>query len=110
MKNWPKFCPYFMKRLWFQLATTYTLLAVCAFGLLIMIMYGFNDYKDFDEILNPHNIEQQIVYDTLLFAEILRLPERTALQDKVLSDTRLKLVNLEESQKKGEIYRITNSS
>ncbi len=99
-----------MKRLWFQLATTYTLLAVCAFGLLIMIMYGFNDYKDFDEILNPHNIEQQIVYDTLLFAEILRLPERTALQDKVLSDTRLKLVNLEESQKKGEIYRITNSS
>lgn len=99
-----------MKRLWFQLATTYTLLALCAFAVLIMIMYGFNDYTDFHKTLDPRIIEGQIASDKPLIAEILRTRTRTELRDKVLGDIRVKLLNLEEIEKKAESYRITNSS
>lgn len=113
MRNWLDCCPpcpAFMKRLWCQLAVTYTLLAICAFVLLIMIMYGLNDYKDFHKTRTLQNVEAKIVSEKPLIAQAIRAKNRPEWQAKVLSNIRESLIYLEESQDKIEIYRITNSS
>lgn len=99
-----------MNRLWFQLAATYTLLAICAFAVLIMIMYGFNDYKDFHGTLTLQNVEKQIVSEKITVAEAVRDGSRGEWKKRALDNLREKLLNLEQDEKKVEIYRITNSS
>jgi len=99
-----------MKRLWFQLAVTYTVLAICAFATLVMILYGISDYQDFHETLTLKNVETQILSEQIAVAEAIRDKSRAEWQKRALDDIREKLVNLEQNDKEIEIYRITNSS
>lgn len=113
MKNWFSHypaCPAFMRRLWCQLAVTYTLLAICAFAVLIMIMYGLNDFKDFYKTRTPGHIHMRVTKETLLVTQALREQNRTEWQKKTLDNIRETLLNLEEADKKTDKYRITNSS
>lgn len=110
MKHWLKYCPGFVSRLWFQLAFTYTLLAICAFAVLVMIMYGFNDYKDFYKTLAPSNVETRVLSEKLTVTQAVQQQDHTEWRDTSLNNIRKKLINLEQDDDTIEIYRITNSS
>lgn len=64
--------PAFMKRLWCQLAISYTLLTFCAMALLIVILYGLDDYKDFRAAITPENIQEEIAGEYLTVAQAIR--------------------------------------
>lgn len=99
----------FTKKLWFRLAVSFTILTFCAMTLLIVILYGFDDYKDFDTTLTLDNIEKQVASEKLAVAQVILDAESVAWWDKVRSSIRDKLINLE-SGRPNTIYRITSSS
>jgi NarL family two-component system sensor histidine kinase LiaS len=111
MKKWlDNRCPAFMRKLWCQLAVTYTLLAICALAVIIMIMYGFNDYKDYRLALTPDNVQARALSEQITLAEALRDGGDDEWQKRAIENIRHKLIHLENADDDIEIYRITNSS
>lgn len=109
MKNWRTHCPAFMKRLWCQLAISYTLLAFCALTVLILLLYGMDDYKDFHATLNLDSVEEQVASERLTLAQGIRDGGNTEWLEKARDNIRKKLMNLEHGSGTS-IYRITSSS
>jgi NarL family two-component system sensor histidine kinase LiaS len=109
MKKWFVYYPAFMKRLWCQLAISYTLLALCAMALIIVALYGFNDYRDFHETLTLSNVEKRLASETLTVAQGIRDGGNAQWLDKARDNIREKLINMENIDE-ANIYRITNSS
>lgn len=109
MKNLCDLCPDFMKRLWFQLAMTYTVLAICAMVLIIVVLYGINDYKDFRIALTPENVMEQVLEEQRILLHAIREPNGREWLNEARANIHEKLINMEEG-KNVTIYRITNSS
>ncbi|PPD53289.1 MAG: hypothetical protein CTY12_05080 [Methylotenera sp.] len=111
MKNWLDRCPAFMHRLWFQLAVSYTLLSFCAMTLLVVMLYGLDDYNDFRTALTLDNIEKRVISEKLTVAQAIRGADNTEWWNKARSNIHEKLINLEGGSNDGpSIYRITSSS
>ncbi len=109
MKNWRTHCPAFMKRLWCQLAISYTLLAFCALTVLILLLYGMDDYKDFHAALGLDNVKEQVASERFTLAQGIRGAGNTGWLEKARDNIREKLMNLEYGSGTS-IYRITSSS
>ncbi len=109
MKNWLNRCPGFMNRLWFQLAVSYSLLAFCAMTLLVVMLYGLDDYRDFRKAITLENIEQRIASETLIVSQAINDAQNSKWQKKAQDTIRDKLVNMEQGSGTA-LYRITSSS
>jgi NarL family two-component system sensor histidine kinase LiaS len=109
MKNWLNRCPAFMKRLWCQLAISYTLLAICAMTLIVVMIYGMNDYKDFRAAITLDNVEKMVANEKLTVAQAIRDADNIEWWNKARDNIREKLVGIEHGSGIA-IYRITNSS
>jgi NarL family two-component system sensor histidine kinase LiaS len=109
MKNWLNRCPAFMKRLWCQLAISYTLLAFCALTLLIIMLYGIDDYNDFRTVITLDNVEKRVASEKLTVAQAIRDADNTEWWNKARDNIREKLINIEHVSGTS-IYRITSSS
>ena len=109
MEKWFDRCTAFMKRLWCQLAISYTLLAFCAMTLLIVMLYGIDDYKDFRTTITLDNVEKLVTSEKLTVAQAIRDADNTAWLDKARDNIRDKLINIEHGSG-NTIYRITSSS
>ncbi|MBF0378920.1 MAG: sensor histidine kinase [Desulfamplus sp.] len=109
MKNLLKHSPAFMKRLWCQLAVSYTLLTFCAMMLLVVILYGINDYSDFHATLTLDNVEKRVADEKLIIAQAIHDADNAEWLNKVRNNIREKLINLEHGSRTST-YRITNSS
>lgn len=97
-----------MKRLWCQLAISYTLLAFCAMTLLFVMLYGLDDYNDFHTAITPGVVERLVASEKLTVAQAIRDGD-TEWLDKARDNIREKLINIERGS--GTIiYRITSSS
>ncbi|QAR32644.1 hypothetical protein EP073_04235 [Geovibrio thiophilus] len=111
MKKWIEYCLTFTKRLWFQLAVSYSLLAICAMSLVIVMQYGMSDYRDFRAAITPENIERLAADEKLIISQGIRDTDNTEWLDKARDNIRKKLINITEDNDDGiAIYRITNSS
>lgn len=99
-----------MKRLWCQLAISYTLLTFCAMALLIVILYGMDDYKDFHEAIALVRVEEQVTSEYLTVAQAIQDTDASIWREKVRNNIRKKLTNMDYSSKGNSVYRITNSS
>lgn len=104
-----RYCPARMKRLWCQLAISYTLLAFVAMLLLMVMLYGMDDYHDFHAAITPANVEKQVASETLTVAQAILDADNTEWRDKARDNLREKLVHLEYGSGTS-IYRITSSS
>ncbi|UJX41247.1 sensor histidine kinase [Desulfovibrio sp. JY] len=109
MKKLLNFCPAFMKRLWFQLALSYTLLAYCAMTVLIVMFYGLDDYHDFRATITPENVAKVVASEKLTVAQGMRGGVNTEWLDKARDNIRDKLINIEHGSDNA-IYRVTSSS
>lgn len=109
MNNWLNSSPTFMKYLWCQLAISYTLLAFFAMMLLIVMLYGLDDYNDFSTTITPGNIERLVASEKLTVAQAIRDGNNTKWLDKARDNIREKLTNIEQGSGT-TIYRITSSS
>jgi NarL family two-component system sensor histidine kinase LiaS len=109
MKNWFNYYPAFMKRLWCQLAISYTLLAFCAMTLLFVMLYAINDYNDFRQAITLENVEKMVAGEKLAVAQAIRDADNTEWLDKARDNIHDKLINIEHSSGT-DIYRVTNSS
>jgi NarL family two-component system sensor histidine kinase LiaS len=109
MKNWLNLCPAFMKRLWCQLAMSYTLLAFCAMTLLFIMLYGLDDYHDFNTTITPGNVEKLLAGEKLTVVQAIRDGDDTEWLNKARDNIRGKLMNIEHGTG-NTIYRITSSS
>lgn len=109
MKKFLDFCPAFTKRLWFQLALSYTLLAYCAMSVLIVMFYGLDDYHDFRATITPENVEKVVASEKLTVAQAVRDGVNTEWLDKARDNIREKLINIEHGSGNA-IYRVTSSS
>lgn len=109
MKKFLDFCPAFTKRLWFQLALSYTLLAYCAMSVLIVMFYGLDDYHDFRATITPENVEKVVASEKLTVAQAVREGVNTEWLDKARDNIREKLINIEHGSGNA-IYRVTSSS
>ena len=109
MKKWLNRYPDFMKRLWCQLAITYTLLAFCAMTLLSIMLYGLDDYHDFQECITPGNVGERVASEKLTVAQAIRDVDNTEWWNKARDNIREKLMNIEHVSGTS-IYRITSSS
>lgn len=98
-----------MKRLWCQLAISYTLLAFCALVLLVVILYGLDDYHDFHTILTTSNIEKIVSSEKHNVAKVLPDGKNIEWLDQARHNIREKLTNMETGSGTNA-YRITNSS
>lgn len=98
-----------MKRLWCQLAVSYTLLTFCAMILLVVMLYGANDYGDFHKTYTPGNVVKQITSEQLTIAQAIRDANNSEWRNKARENLREKLLNIEIGSDTS-IYRITNSS
>jgi two-component system, NarL family, sensor histidine kinase LiaS len=103
-------CPAFMKRLWCQLAISYTLLTFCAMALLIVILYGIDDYKDFHEAIALERVEEQVISEYLTVAQAIQDTNTALWMEKAGNNIRKKLTSMDYSSKGNSVYRITNSS
>lgn len=98
----------FMKRLWFQLAVSYTLLAFCALTLLMVLLYGIDDYHDFHAAVSLPAVEAEVASESLTAAQAIQSGSELwwwRLQAN-LAD---RLINLQYGNGTS-IYRITSSS
>ncbi len=98
MKNWfarRLTYPAFMKRLWCQLALSYTLLAFCALTLLVLMLYGLDDYGDFRRAVTVENVEQRVVSENLTVAQAIRGIDNGAWWIRARDNIRVKLTNIE---------------
>jgi NarL family two-component system sensor histidine kinase LiaS len=109
MNNWLNLCPAFMKCLWCQLAISYTLLAFIAMTLLIVMLYGMDDYNDFCTTITPGNIAKLVAGEKLTVAQAIRDADNTEWWNKARDNIREKLINIEHVSG-ASIYRITSSS
>lgn len=109
MKNVLNYCPAFMKRLWCQLAISYSLLAFCAITLLTIMLYGIDDYHDFQAAITLKKIEKLVVSEKLTVAQAIRDADNMAWWNQARENIREKLTNLEHVNG-SSIYRITSSS
>ena len=109
MKNWRTFCPAFMKRLWCQLAISYTLFAFCAMTLLFVMLYAINDYNDFRAAITLDNVEKRVASEKLTVAQAIRDGDNTEWWNKARDNIRDKLINIVLSSG-ADVYRVTNSS
>lgn len=98
-----------MKRLWCQLAISYTLLTLCAMMLLSGILYGIDDYKDFRTSFTPDKVEELVAREKLTVAQAIRDTNSTEWRDKARDRIRESLANLEYVSAIS-IYRISSSS
>lgn len=97
------------RRLWCQLAISYTVLAFCAMITVVFLLYGFNDYRDFHTALSLEAIERAVASEQLTLAAALREGGQEPWLRQARDDIRKNLVELEHSVGTS-VYRITNSS
>ncbi|HEY0283036.1 MAG TPA: histidine kinase, partial [Rhizomicrobium sp.] len=109
MKHWFGIISAQFKRLWFQLAVSYTVLAFCGLSLLIAMFYGLDDYGDFQSAITLANVEERVASEKITVAQVIRDPANTGWRDKARNAIREKLINLERGSG-SSIYRITSSS
>ncbi|MDA8136562.1 MAG: sensor histidine kinase [Desulfobacteraceae bacterium] len=109
MKNLFNHLPAFMKRLWCQLALSYTLLAFCALMLIFFMLYAINDYEDFRKAITLDIVEDQVAGEKLIITQAIRDAGNTEWLNKARDNIRQKLINIEHGSG-ATIYRITNSS
>lgn len=114
MRKWifdcSAYCSALIKRLWCQLAITYALLSLCAMVLLVIMLYGINDYNDFHRAITLENIEKQVASEHLTVAQAIRDASHSEWLDKARDNIRERLINIEQYDEGIAIYRITNSS
>lgn len=101
-------CPVFMRRLWFQLAISYTLLAFFAMTLIMIMFYGVNDYSDFRSAITLNNVEKLVVSERLAVVQAIRNADNAEWRNKAQDNIREKLTNTVHGDG-ADIYRITNS-
>jgi two-component system, NarL family, sensor histidine kinase LiaS len=109
MMRWISIISVQFKRLWFQLAVSYTLLAFCGLSVLIAMFYGLDDYNDFRQAITSSNVEERVVSERLTVAQVIHDPANTEWRDKARTAIREKLINMERGSA-SSIYRISNSS
>ncbi len=109
MKNWLDLCPAFMKRLWCQLAISYTLLAFCAMTLLFVMLYGLDDYHDFRASVTPGVVGELVAGEKLTVAQAIRDGDDSEWLGRARDNIRERLMNIEHGSG-NTIYRITSSS
>ncbi len=100
--------PDFMKRLWFQLATSYTLLAFCAMTLLMVLLYGIDDYRDFHAAVSAPAVEAEVAREGLTAAQAIQ-SDSDLWWGRLHANLMDRLINLEHGSGTS-IYRITSSS
>jgi len=103
------FCLSFMKKLWFQLAVTYTILSFFALILIFFILYGVDDYSDYCKIMTVNNVESLIKEENIVFEQAIRDADDSKWWCKVRDIIRGKLMNME-LVSSNSVYRITSSS
>ena len=77
LNNLLNYCPAFMKRLWCQLAMSYTLLTICAMTLLFVVVYAINDYNDFRVAITLDNVEKLVASEKLIVEQAIRDGDNT---------------------------------
>lgn len=100
--------PDFMKRLWFQLAVSYTLLAFCAMTLLMVLLYGIDDYHDFHAAVSPAVVEAEVAGENLTAAQAIQSGS-DLWWGRLEASLSNRLINLQYGSGTS-IYRITSSS
>lgn len=98
-----------MKRLWCQLAISYTILAFFAMTLLFVMLYVINDYTDFRAAVTLENVEKQVTSERLSVIQAICDAKGTQWLQKARDNIRENLINIEHGSG-ATIYRITNSS
>lgn len=98
-----------MKRLWCQLAISYTLLSFCALMVLFVALFAIGDYQNFRAAVTPENIERLLTDEKLVVAQVIREKGNAEWLQKARDTIRNKLINIEHGSGI-ELYRITNSS
>ena len=98
-----------LKRLWCQLAISYTLLTYCAMLLLSMTLYTLDDYNDFRQAITLDNIEKRVVSEKLTVSQAIRETGSTEWLSRARDNIHYKLTNIEMGRG-ATTYRITNSS
>jgi two-component system, NarL family, sensor histidine kinase LiaS len=109
MKKWLDRRPAFMRRLWCQLAISFTLLTFCAILLLIVMLYGADDYSDFHKTYTLDNVLKRVASEQFTVAQAIRDTDNTEWLDIARGNIREKLTNMEPGRDAAN-YRITNSS
>lgn len=102
-------CPAFLKRLWCQLAISYTLLAFVALTLIVVMLFGVDDYKDYRLAIQPDHVGKVVASEKLIVAQAILDHNGIEWQNKAVENIREKLMNIE-YRTSSSIYRITNSS
>lgn len=110
MKKWFKNSPAFMRRLWCQLAISYAILAFCGMIILVVMLYGINDYNDFRAAITLEKVEEKLESEQIVLMHAINSPQNAEWLDKARNNVRDKLINMEEENNGIAIYRITNSS
>lgn len=110
MKTWFEHPPAFMRRLWFQLAASYVILAFCAMIILVVMLYGINDYNDFRAAISLEKVEKTLESAQVVILHAMTSPDNSEWLEKARDNVRDALINLEEENDGIAIYRITNSS
>lgn len=109
MKKLRDHWPAFAKRLWCQLAISYTLLTFGAMTLLIVMLYGLNDYNDFRKAMALAHIEERVASEKLTVMQTIRDAGNAEWWNSARENIRDNLINLEQGSGPS-IYRITSSS
>jgi len=110
MKPWLKNPPAFTRRLWFQLAVSYAVLAFCAMIILVVMIYGIHDYNDFRAAISLEKVEKKLESEQIVILHAMTSPDNSEWLEKARDNVRDALINLEEENDGIAIYRITNSS
>ena len=110
MKTWFKHPPAFMRRLWFQLAVSYSVLAFCAMIVLVVMLYGIYDYNDFRSAITLEKVEKKLEGEQIVLLHAITSPDNSEWVENARDNIRDALINLEEESEGLATYRITNSS
>ncbi|WP_319531811.1 sensor histidine kinase [uncultured Cohaesibacter sp.] len=109
MNNRIDLCRKLVRRLWFQLAVSYTLLAFLAMLMLVIILYGLSDYSDFHSTRTLETIERTVAAERRVTEQAILNASQQNWLAEAADEIRDSLVNMEQGTGPS-IYRITNSS
>lgn len=99
-----------MRRLWCQLAVSYALLAFCAMIILVVMIYGFHGYSDFQAAISSEKVEKKLQDEQIILLHAINSPGNFEWVEKARDNVRQALMSLGEDNDGLAAYRITNSS
>lgn len=97
------------KRLWCQLAISYTLLTYCAMMLLFTALYTLDDYNDFRTAVTLDNIEKRVGSEKSTVLKAIREADNAEFLGRARDNIRENLTNIEQGSG-ATSYRIKNST